>query len=66
MSIRRATPRIAFSAADTVLVSREGRIAAAGAFGPHGIGIFPAIAELLATRGLAPLDEGGGLLEGFE
>mgnify|MGYP002638784531 CR=1 FL=1 len=59
----RVLPRLAFDATDPVLVSRGGRIAVAGAFGTHGLGLFPAVAECLAARGLAPLAESGGLLE---
>ncbi len=59
----RALPRLACDPAGVVLGSRAGRIAAAGAFGPHGLGLFSSVGEQLAERGLAPLASVGALLE---
>jgi len=59
----RVLPRLAFAPEETLLVSRLGRIVAAGAFGVHGLALHSAVAEMVAERGLAPLSEAGGLLE---
>jgi len=59
----RAVRRLAFDPEVPLLDSRQGRISAGGAFGPHGIGLFPAVGEQLAERALAPLGEAGGILE---
>ena len=66
-AVRRARveSRLADDLGDPIVVSRGGRVLAAGALGAHGIGLFPAISELVADRALRS-DEGGGILEDFE
>jgi len=59
----RVLPRLAFAPEETILVSRLGRIAAAGAFGVHGLALHSAVAEAMAERALAPLAAAGGMLE---
>ncbi len=60
-----AYPRLALSASQMILKSREGRVAVSGPFGPHALTLFSSAGELLAEHALQPLSEVGGLLEDF-
>jgi len=59
----RAHSRLALDPREPILTSRGGRTLAGGAFGAHGLSLFPAVAEQLAERALGEVDPLAGILE---